>query len=86
MKTLIKPIVGAIALASMTALAGAASADVVCSTTDNVCWHAHKHYDYKPEFGVVVHPDNWAWSDTDHYSWKEHDGRGYWRSGVWVTF
>jgi hypothetical protein len=34
----------------------------------------------------VIHPDNWKWGDADHYKWREHEGRGYWRDGVWVTF
>jgi hypothetical protein len=66
--------------------ATAASADVVCNR-DGDCWHVrHHHYDYRPEYGVVVHPDNWRWATSDHYRWHEHRGRGYWRSGVWVSF
>ena len=86
MKIFLKPMIGALVVASATAIAGSTYADVVCSTADNVCWHVHHHYDYKPAFGVVVHPDNWTWGTSDHYVWKEHTGRGYWRSGVWVTF
>ena len=50
------------------------------------CWHARDHYDYAPRFGVVVHDDNWRWRDRDHYRWREHDGRGYWRNGIWLSF
>lgn len=65
--------------------ATAASAEVVCNA-DNECWHTHRHYDYRPEWGIVVHPDNWRWGAADHYRWHEHRGRGYWRNGVWIQF
>jgi hypothetical protein len=79
-------LIAALAVTSATAMAATASAEIVCSTTENVCWHVHRHYVYRPDFGVVVHPDSWRWADTDHYSWREHAGRGYWRGGVWVAF
>ena len=65
--------------------AASASAAIVCNR-DGDCWHVRDHYDYKPEFGVVVHPDDWRWATTDHYRWHEHHGRGYWHNGVWITF
>jgi hypothetical protein len=65
--------------------ATSASAYIVCNR-DGDCWHVRHHYRYRPEFGLVVHPDNWRWHTRDHYRWREHHGRGYWRSGVWVTF
>jgi hypothetical protein len=85
MKTLTKMLIAATAVAGVAGLAIPAAADVVCNG-DNECWHTHRHYDYRPEFGVTVHPDNWAWGANDHYRWHEHNGRGYWHSGVWVTF
>lgn len=77
--------VGTIAAAAVLAVASTAGADVVCNS-ENICWHTHHHYDYKPEFGITVHPDSWTWGPTEHYVWKEHQGRGYWRNGVWITF
>lgn len=62
-----------------------ASAAIVCNR-DGDCWHVRDHYDYRPEFGVVVHPDDWRWRAHDRYHWREHEGRGYWHSGVWVSF
>ena len=62
-----------------------ASADVVCNRRGD-CWHVRDHYDYRPEFGLVVHPDDWRWGHRDHYRWREHEGRGYWRNGLWVQF
>ncbi|MGD0189357.1 MAG: hypothetical protein ABSD74_01315 [Rhizomicrobium sp.] len=73
---------GATALALSTA---SASAEIACNG-EGECWHVHGHYDWKPEFGVTVHPDGWTWGATDHYTWREHRGRGYWKNGVWIKF
>jgi len=67
----------------------AASAEIVCNRDNPAdCWHVKEHYDYQPTFGLTIHPDNWRWEDRDrdHYRWHEHEGRGYWRNGLWVTF
>jgi hypothetical protein len=40
--------------------------------------------DYKPELKLQVHPDNWKWSSSDRYRWREHEGHGYWRGGTWI--
>ncbi|HTQ12399.1 MAG TPA: hypothetical protein VMH86_00885 [Rhizomicrobium sp.] len=80
--------------AALTALLGAsalaltatsASAEIVCNQWGE-CWHVRHHYAYRPEFGLVVHPDDWRWRAGEHYRWHEHHGRGYWRNGVWITF
>jgi hypothetical protein len=65
--------------------ASAASAEIVCNS-ENQCWHAHRHYNYQPGWGIAVHPDNWRWGSTEQYTWREHRGRGYWRNGAWVKF
>jgi hypothetical protein len=75
-------IVGAGALA---ATAGTASAYVACNRHGD-CWHTTERYHYRPHFGVRVHDENWRWRSHERYRWREHAGRGYWRSGVWVTF
>ena len=69
----------------LTVGAGRASAAIVCNGA-GVCWHATETYQYKPEFGVVVHPDNWQWAHNDHYRWREHEGRGYWQGNSWRAF
>jgi hypothetical protein len=86
----------ALKTAAMTALlgfgalaytAGSASAYVACNDGGD-CWHTDRHEHYN---GVNVqwHPDNWYW----HHDWDNekslhwhhyHEGRGYWRAGVWV--
>jgi hypothetical protein len=45
-----------------------------------------RNYVYKPEFGLVVHPNGWRWGVHEKYRWREHEGRGYWRNGVWIRF
>jgi hypothetical protein len=71
------------------AIAGAgvssASAAIVCNA-DNVCWHVHRHYRYHHEWNLMVRPDDWRWGPQDHYSWREHHGRGYWDHDRWVAF
>jgi hypothetical protein len=74
-----------IAVSGLAISATAASAAVVCNA-EGACWHTKRAYTYHPEYRVVVHPNNWRWGDKDHYSWREHAGRGYWRNGVWVRF
>lgn len=77
--------VALLGLGTLVMAAGTASAAIVCNG-QGYCWHVKEVYTYRPEWGVVVHPDNWQWAQTEHYTWREHEGRGYWRSGVWVTF
>jgi hypothetical protein len=74
-----------IGLSALTVSATSASAAVVCNG-EGACWHVRGHPNYRREWGVVVHPDNWRWGPHDHFAWREHAGRGYWRNGVWVTF
>ena len=66
-----------------------ASAYVVCNAAGE-CWRTHTHYDYQPTYGVTVYDDNWYRAHRhDHaYHWRSgwHDGRGYYRDGVWVSF
>lgn len=73
------------AAAVLAVSATAASAEIVCNR-DGDCWHVKTHHKYHPDFGVVVHPDNWKWHEHDKYRWREHEGRGYWRDGVWLEF
>jgi hypothetical protein len=75
----------AAAVGAMAALSAPASAYVACNS-DGDCWHTTDHYTYQPAFGVTVHDDAWKWGQDDKYRWHEHEGRGYWRNGAWVTF
>ena len=81
LSTAVAAVMGAGALALSTA---PASAYVACNRAGD-CWHVNERYNYRPGFGVVIHDDNWRWRGR-HYRWREHEGRGYWRNGLWVTF
>ena len=40
---------------------------------------------------VQFHDDGWyfhrSWDHDRDHRWHDwHDGRGYWRNGVWITF
>jgi len=65
--------------------AQAASARIACNS-DGDCWHVHGDFEFKPEIGVVVHPDDWKWKESEHFRWHEHEGRGYWKGGDWKEF
>ena len=66
-----------------------AAARIVCNAEGD-CWHTDRVY--RPH-GVRfdVHNDDWYfhrdWDhDRDHHWRGYHEGRGYWRNGVWITF
>ena len=65
----------------------AAIADVVCNDEGD-CWHVHVRHVYRPEYRLHVYPDDWNWSDEEAttYRWREHEGGGYWREGLWIEF
>jgi hypothetical protein len=86
MKTFIKLAASALFAASALALTASSAAAYVVCNGEGECWHTHRNYTYRPEFGVVVHPDGWRWGDADHFKWHEHTGRGYWHNGVWIKF
>ncbi|WP_295559296.1 hypothetical protein [uncultured Hyphomicrobium sp.] len=76
------------ALGTVLALtATSASAAIVCNDEGD-CWRVKHRYEYKPEFRLHVHPDDWKWGDHDKhkYRWRESRGRGYWREGLWIQF
>jgi hypothetical protein len=77
-KTLVGTAMGAGLLALSTL---SASAAIVCS--GNVCWHTHEGFTYPPEARVVVHDDNWRWGPHEKFTFREHEGRGYWKGDRW---
>ena len=78
-KTLVGTAMGAGLLALSTL---SASAAIVCS--GNVCWHTHEGFTYPPEARVVVHDDNWRWGPHEKFTFREHEGRGYWKGDRWT--
>ena len=85
MKLLTKAVAGAaIGVGVLAVSAVTASAAIVCS--GNVCWHTHERYEYPASAGVVVHEDDWKWGPSEKYTFREHEGRGYWRGDTWTTW
>jgi phosphate-selective porin len=91
----IAALVGAAAFA---ATSTAASARTVCNAEGD-CWHESSQYDYPATLGVRFYGDDYRTTHhdmerandadhaKDHYTWREdHEGRGYYRQGVWVAF
>ena len=74
----------AVAAALLAGSAVSASAAVACS--GNVCWHTHERYTYPRDSGVTVHEDNWRWGPNEHYTFREHEGRGYWHGDRWTEW
>lgn len=85
MKSTIKWAVAIAGAATVALTATSASAWIACNR-EGECWHTHDRFAYRGEWGVVIHPDTWHWRHRDHFVWHEHEGRGYWHNGVWITF
>ena len=85
MKSTIKWTAALLGAATIALTATSASAYIACNR-EGECWHVANQYAYHPEFGIVVHPDGWRWRRHDHFVWHEHEGRGYWHNGIWLTF
>jgi hypothetical protein len=80
-----KTLLGAAAAAGLLAFS-AASASAAIACNGNICWHTQEAYAYPPTARVVVHPDDWRWGPKEHFAWREHPGRGYWRNGRWIVW
>jgi hypothetical protein len=75
-----------VGVGAMAAGSTAADARTVCNSYGD-CWHESNRYDYPVMLGVRFHNNRWHSHHHDHYNWRDnHDGRGYYRQGVWVTF
>ncbi len=75
-----------VGVSAMAATSTAASARTVCNNYGD-CWHETNRYDYPTVLRVRFHNNRWHSHHHDHYNWRDnHDGRGYYRQGMWVTF
>ena len=72
--------VGAVAVTASTAMA-----DIVCNNEGD-CWHVKERPTFPSGVTIIVHPDDWHWATNEKFRFKEHEGRGYWRGGVWIGF
>lgn len=81
-------IAATLAIGGVVATAGTASARVVCNAAGD-CWHTDSRAVY-PHVVLQSHPDDWyfhqKWDNDPKRHWREnHEGRGYYENGVWVT-
>jgi hypothetical protein len=73
---------------TLMALAAPASAYIACNH-DGDCWHTESRYS-APGVRFDYHPDDWYfhrhWDGDEHRHWRGyHEGRGYYRGGLWIT-
>src|ERR1700748_2791845 len=80
-------------MAALAVSAPAANAYTVCNNSGD-CWHESTRYHYPRAVGVRFYNDDWRgrhhWDGNDwrwrnrDWHWRDHhDGRGYWRNGIW---
>ena len=77
------------AAASALALGAAIPAQAYIScNSDGDCWHTDVRV-HAPGVRFEYHPDDWYFHrhwDREREHWRDyHEGRGYWRNGVWIT-
>ena len=86
-KTLLVTAISAvIATGAMMASASPASARIICNAEGD-CWHSEAR-PVVPGVRFSVHPDDWYfhqhWDGGDRHYRDYHEGRGYYKGGVWV--
>jgi hypothetical protein len=82
---------GAVALLGLAGLAASttqASAYIACNH-DGDCWHTDSRV-RAPGVTFDWHPDSWYFqqhwdADKNRHFRDYHEGRGYYRNGVWIT-
>jgi hypothetical protein len=75
-------------VAALAVSATAASAYVACNRDGGDCWHADKKVN-APGAKFDYHPDDWYFhqhwdADKDHHFRDYHEGRGYYKGGIWI--
>jgi hypothetical protein len=66
-----------------------ASAYIACNREGD-CWHTEERI-VRPGIRFEYHPDDWYfhrhWGEGERMRYRDyHEGHGYWRNGVWITF
>jgi len=72
---------------ALVAATAPAAANVVCNAEGD-CWHTDAPAPSVPGITFSAHPDDWYFHqrwDNDRHFRDYHEGRGYYRSGVWIT-
>jgi hypothetical protein len=75
---------------ALVATTAPASARIVCNGSGD-CWHTDGNYRYGRDVGAQSHNDDWyfhqRWDGDNQRHYRDsREGRGYYKSGVWVTF
>jgi hypothetical protein len=72
----------------LAATASTASAYMACNRDGGDCWHTDKKVKV-PGARFDYHPDDWyfhqTWTGNDRHYRDYHDGRGYYKGGIWIT-
>ena len=75
-------------LAALAATATTASAYIACNHEGGDCWHTDKRV-RAPGVTFDYHPDDWyfhqTWTGSDRHYRDYHEGRGYYKNGIWIT-
>jgi hypothetical protein len=75
-----------VGVGAMAATTTASEARTVCNDYGD-CWHESSRYDYPSTLRVRFHNNRWHRHHHDRNSWRDnHEGRGYYRQGLWITF
>ena len=73
--------------AALVTTAAPAAARLVCNR-DGDCWHTDRRRRV-PGVRFDIHPDDWYfhqhWDGGDRHYRDYHEGRGYYKGGVWIT-
>ena len=74
-------------MAAGISLAAPASAYVACNHEGGDCWHTEKKV-RAPDARIEYHPDDWyfhqKWDGGDRHFRDYHEGRGYYKGGIWI--
>jgi hypothetical protein len=35
---------------------------------------------------MIIHDDDWRWGPSERFTFREHEGRGYWKGDSWVAW
>jgi hypothetical protein len=72
---------------ALIATSGPASARIVCNSEGD-CWYTEAAPPRVPGIRFTLHPNDWYFHqhwDANHHYREYHEGRGYWKGGVWIT-
>jgi hypothetical protein len=76
------------ATGALVATAGTASAYMACNHEGGDCWHTDSKV-RAPGVRFDYHPDDWyfhqKWDGGDRHYRDYHEGRGYYKGGIWIT-